>query len=169
MEGRQVMPTSRLRRVMGHLASSNTLGAAGSTPTPLDPSYRHASLYKAEDPFYCQELLVLQSKDLEAAEALLRQPTDRLAHAVTPSCMHWPADPLPPALWSSADWARLCERQRREPLFDDAKLEAALDLDALARDGVCVLADVMTPQAQRQWAAGLERCQVLSVCLCVFV
>jgi hypothetical protein len=144
-------------------AAQRHTASAASQARPLDPTWRHASLFNGEDPFYTQELLVLQHEDRGRAEALLQQPTDRLARAVAPECMHHPTeDPVPPALWGSDEWERLAERQQREPLFDEARLTAQLDLDTLARDGVCILADVMTAHAQKQWADALERCQLLN-------
>lgn len=152
-------------RPAGGVHARRTAGAAAQTAAGLNTGRYHA-MQTAQDPFYQQLLIQLQNDDRTARVRLVgsREHVASLAAAVAPSCMHPAASGTkkPPVLWGAAEWAELEAWQLAEPLFDQAALEAALDTDEYACDGVCVLAGVMTPSAQKQWTEALRQCQRLN-------
>jgi hypothetical protein len=90
-------------------------------------------------------------------EALLRIPIDELAPATVPAVCR-PKD-VPPALWGPRQWRELEERQRREPLFDWAKVMKQYEAQDYRRDGFCAFEGIMTLETAENWSAALIELQ----------
>eukprot|EP01048_Picozoa_sp_COSAG05_P005937 COSAG05_NODE_367_length_10739_cov_10.311842_5_plen_372_part_00 len=163
-------PAVRIWRVSQHVVSNGATGTPNALENPnLD---MHSITSSVPSPTGSRifgpwpHSLLLQNEG-RAREALLRE-WKRLRKtaiaAMYPSRMGHASREDTPLKWTAEEWSAAEARQREEPIFNKAKLEAELTAQAgcFERDGYLVLPGVMTASATRRWVQSLQRTQELN-------